>query len=34
MVRKPFTPKQFYTIVGAQGVRMDGVEFLIDIHNN
>ena len=24
MVRRPFTPKQFYTIVGAQEVKMDG----------
>ena len=24
MVRRPFTPKQFYTIVGVQEVRMDG----------
>jgi hypothetical protein len=26
MVRRPFTPKQFYTIVGVQEVRMDGAE--------
>jgi hypothetical protein len=27
MVRRPFTPKQFYTIVGVQEVRMDGEGF-------
>ena len=30
MVRRPFTPKQFLSIVGAQEETMDGEEFSIN----